>query len=43
MLIGAILVGQFVLMAILVINSIRLENEALKEAEKRRHQGWNWD
>ena len=44
MVFGAIVIGTAVLIAALVINSIKIENEGLKYLEEqRRTQKWNWD
>ena len=41
--IGILILVSLICMVGVVINSIRLQNRALAEAEKQKHLPWTWD
>ena len=41
--IGVMILISMICMAAIVINSVRLQNYALQEAQKKREGPWTWD
>jgi len=41
--IGILILVSLICVIGLVINSVRLQNQALAEAEKRKNMPWTWD
>ena len=40
---GALIIASIIVVGALFVNSIRLENEALKEMQKNKNNSWKWN